>query len=84
MIVLRGVYSKELNFYDGEYGPELEGSLMTIKEYFECVEDHSLMDDDGYGHPVKENKKDTQLHIWPSEVANHIPVDATHIIWYNK
>lgn len=87
MIVLRGVYSKVIETYDtgpDEYGEVPEGAVMSVDEYLECVKNHSLMDDDGYGYPVKNGMKDTQLHLWPSEGRRHIPLDATHVIWFNK
>lgn len=86
-MILRGVYLKEIEMFDtgpDEYGEVPEGALMTVDEYLGSVKDHALIDYDGYGHPVKDMKKDTQLHIYPSEGRNHIPLDATHIIWFNK
>lgn len=87
MYVLRGVYNKAIKTWTpdpNEYDTGCEGDIMTLKEYLECVEEHSLIDDDGHGHPVKDNMKDTQLTLFPSEGDRHIPFDATHVIWYNK
>lgn len=87
MVLLHGVYNKEIETWEpdpNEYDSGCEGELMTVKDYLECVQNYSLMDDDGHGYPVKDNMKDTQLHMYPSEGRNHIPLDATHIIWFNK
>jgi hypothetical protein len=87
MYVLRGVYLKEIETWEpdpNEYDTGCEGDIFTVKEYLEMVKEHSIMDDDGHGHPVKDNKKDTQLTLFPSESDRHIPFDATHVIWYNK
>lgn len=87
MFVLRGSYNKEIKTWTpdpNEYDTGCEGLIMTVEDYIDSVKTNSLIDDDGYGHPVKDMMKDTQLHLWPSEGRNHIPLDATHVIWYNK
>ena len=67
-----------------EYDTGCEGDLMPVVEYLECVKEGLFIDYDGFGHPVKDNKKDGEINIYPSDGALHIPDDATHIIWYNK
>lgn len=80
-ILLRGNYTRECEPLDEEGNGD---DVMTLEDYLDCVKNGSFIDYDGYGHPVKDNKQDTQFDIFPSEGRNHIPLDATHIVWFNK
>lgn len=59
------------------------GDLFSISEFKRDVNSHCLIDDDGYGHPVKDGMMDPSIDVYPSEVSR-IPSDATHIVWYNR
>lgn len=65
-----------------EYKEELTnkdyGDLMTVEEFNIAVEVGFIMDDDGQGYWVKDNKESND------EVFNTQPLDATHVMWYNK
>lgn len=60
-----------------------EDDVYTIDEFRECCESGSFIDDDGYGHPVKDGKADESIDIYPSSLGD-IPSDATHIVWFNR
>ncbi len=63
--------------------PVGEDDVYTIKEFKELCESNALIDYDGFGEPVKDNKADNSIAIKPSNLDN-IPDDATHIVWYNR
>jgi hypothetical protein len=86
-MILRGVYLKAIETWTpdpNEHDTGCEGDLMTVEEYLGNIKSGCFIDYDGFGYPVKDNLKDTQLHLYPSEGRNHIPLDATHVIWYNR
>lgn len=64
-------------------GPCDEDDVYTVKEFIEACDGGSFIDDDGYGHPVKDSMEDISVVIYPSELLL-IPKDATHIVWYNR
>ena len=79
-------YTEDVKFsVTGKYGcgPSDEDDVYTVEEFLEFVRDNCFIDDDGYGHPVKDKKADDSIDIWPSRV-DEIPEDATHIVWYNR
>ena len=57
--------------------------LMTPEEFIEDCECGCFIDYDGYGHPVKDGYEDISIYIYPSALIE-IPLDATHINWYNR
>lgn len=67
-----------------EYNKDLPnyGELIDVKTFSACCCDNNLIDYDGHGHPVKNNKMSNQI-IKPSKFTE-IPEDATHIMWFNK
>ena len=67
-----------------EYTDELSkfGDLMTVAKFRDSVDCGGLIDYDGYGYPVRDGKM-SRTNIYPSE-QHMIPLDATHIMWYNK
>jgi len=67
-------YTDELDFF---------GELLTVKEFVSSCSCGVFTDYDGYGHPVKDKKVCRDIVVIPSMLGN-IPVDATHIIWYNS
>jgi hypothetical protein len=64
-------------------GPAGEDDVYTIDEFKEHCESGGFIDYDGFGHPVKDSKCDPSFIVKPSEIEN-IPVDATHVVWYNR
>lgn len=64
--------------------PEVDDAIMTVEEYLADVEAGGFTDDDGFGHPMKSNQIGGDLFIYPSGGENSIPLDATHIVWYNR
>jgi hypothetical protein len=80
-LILRGKYTEQLHICkDGE----ILGDIMTVEEYLQTIECGGFIDYDGHGHPVKDNMEDANLFIHPSQGDQHIPFDATHIVWFNK
>lgn len=79
-------YTKPVKFSStGNYGcgPNDEDDVYTITQFVELCKSGSFIDYDGIGHPVKDNKSDPTIDIYPSKIEK-IPLDATHIVWYNK
>ncbi len=79
-------YTKKIKFSStNNYGsgPRFEDDVYTIEEFKELCAEHSFIDYDGYGYPVKDKMADTSMCITPSKIYM-IPQDATHIVWYNR
>lgn len=68
------MYNKQLPNY---------GNLMTVQDFIENCKIGGFIDNDGCGHPVKDNMMNDDLIIYPSQRVL-IPKDATHIIWFNR
>lgn len=66
-------YTEELPSY---------GDVMTVENFRNDCRAGYLIDYDGYGHPVKDNKM-AKIRIYPSG-RDLIPADATHILWFNR
>lgn len=60
-----------------------EGTVYPVSQFREMVDDESLIDDDGFGHPVKDGLVDTDVIVSPSAVED-LPEDATHVEWFNR
>lgn len=66
------------------------GDLMTVEEYLAQVESGSFIDDDGNGRAVKDGMVEDwtgnfgENDILPSEGDSKIPLDATHVVWFNS
>lgn len=58
------------------------GDLMTVDEFRGSVACGGLIDYDGYGCPVKDGRE-ANINIYPS-YQHLIPLDATHIMWFNR
>jgi len=57
--------------------------VMPIKEFRDAVNNGLFIDYDGHGYPAKDGKMDRKIVILPSQF--HLcPIDATHIIWFNR
>lgn len=52
--------------------------VMTVQEWQEAVEGGWFNNDDGSGYWVKDGKS------CRDEVFSSLPLDATHVAWYNK
>jgi hypothetical protein len=58
--------------------------IMTVAEFIEDVKSGCLIDYDGWGYYVKDDKK-TNIMIFPSDVKyNAIRKEFDTIVWYNK
>jgi hypothetical protein len=80
------MYDKKVNFsVTGTYGcgPDDEDDVYTVDQFINLCESNMFIDYDGYGHPVKDGLCDRHITIYPSGLHN-IPLDATHIVWYNR
>jgi len=58
--------------------------LLTIDEYLIAVQSNTLIDDDGYGHPIVNDTEIDDIKISPSNLGSDIPEGATYIRWFNK
>jgi hypothetical protein len=66
--------------------------LMTVAEYLTAVDCRGFVDTDGMGSPVKDGMIGRWAHrqpgdwdyISPSGGRDAIPLEATHIAWFNK
>lgn len=63
------------------------GTLMTVEDFKESCADGLFIDYDGMGDMVKDDKivevDAAYPYIYPS-IADSIPADITHILWYNR
>lgn len=59
------------------------GEVMSLSDFLRSCLDKTLIDYDGHGHPVKDNKMAINILVRPSRLIE-IPLDCTHIIWFNK
>ena len=58
------------------------GDVMTVKSFISACVHGAFIDYDGSGQPAK-NGKMADIYIKPSLIGK-IPLDATHIVWYNR
>ena len=68
------------------------GELMTVEEYLAAVDRGSFIDYDGHGEAVRDGL--VARHnpfipgpndpVVPSDRDSKIPLDATHVVWYNR
>lgn len=56
--------------------------VFTIEEWWANINCGAFTDWDGSGCPVKDGKMANET-FFPSDAAD-LPVDATHIAWFNK
>jgi hypothetical protein len=54
------------------------GIPYTLEQFNEAVDEGYITDDDGIGHWVKDGFESRD------DVFNSLPLDATHVMWYNK
>lgn len=59
------------------------GDVMTVALFREYVESGMFIDYDGCGHPMKDGLEAPEVSVSPTAVCL-IPLDATHICWYNR
>lgn len=79
-------YTNKVDFsITGTYGngPKDEDDVYTVEEFINCCKRNAFVDGDGFGYPVKDSKSNPRIVIQPSKLDS-IPVDATHIVWFNK
>lgn len=79
-------YTREIKFSStANYGcgPEGEDDVYTVDEFKSYCGHYAFVDYDGHGYPVKDSKADDHIIIRPSKL-HEIPLDATHIVWYNR
>ena len=62
---------------------DCDAFLMTVDEFQNDARQGFLTDDDGLGFPVKGGMYDSKWYVHPSQLGL-IPLDCTHILWYNK
>jgi len=58
--------------------------MMTVNEFLSRVENSSLTDHDGWGHPIIDRMVYKDIIIFPSETHKNIPEGTTHIMWFNS
>lgn len=64
--------------------PLTKGSIMTLKDFVECVESGGFIDYDGSGNYYKDGKV-TDISIYPSYVKmGKYRKDFDKIMWYNR
>ncbi len=68
--------------YDTPVDPDT-GALYSVKTFRKYVREGWFIDDDGFGHPVRDGRMDRSVTIRPSQVHS-MPADATHVLWYNR
>jgi hypothetical protein len=68
---------------------EKDDDHMTIGEFIDAVHSGLFNDNDGHGVYADYTSKDVwssfDEEVYPSDVySNHIDLQRTHIVWYNK
>jgi DNA polymerase/3'-5' exonuclease PolX len=77
-------------YHDHIFDDDEDREIMTIAEFKAAVEQGGFNDDDGYGALMAND-----LYLYDPKLAGHkrrispsevhlIPLEATHIDWYNK
>ena len=64
--------------YDKAITKQTYGDLMTVEEWNQAVDEGWFITTDGSGYWVKDGKE------CDDEVFSSEPLDATHVMWYNK
>lgn len=59
------------------------GDLIQVIEFIRSCKDGWFIDYDGHGRPVKDGKMAKGHTVYPSKI-DEIPMDATHIMWFNR
>jgi hypothetical protein len=76
----RVTFSSTNNYGNGPYE---EDDVYTVEDFLSLVQTGMFIDDDGFGHPVQNELADVDIDVYPSDPLS-IPLDATHIVWYNR
>lgn len=77
-------FTKKVNLFNLITGKGFDGDIFTIEEFREMCEDGSLIDYDGFGHPINgDGYEDPAWCIIPSR-REELPASVTHIEWFNK
>jgi hypothetical protein len=58
----------------------IDGDLMTIEEYDDCLRDGCIIPSDGVGTYVIDNM---ESDVWASFTVGDHPDWATHVLWFN-
>lgn len=56
--------------------------LVSVKQFLKYIRGEWLINDDGFGHPVKGNKMNTAIKILPSNKGSDIPEGTEKIAWF--
>jgi len=67
-----------------DYNHDIDGDLLEVEDYLEDVKHGGFIDYDGFGYAVRDGMASRELRIYPSDGDRFIPLDATHIDWYNR
>lgn len=81
------LYNRKVKFTKtNQYGcgPDKEDDVYTVKEFRGQVESGGFIDYDGFGYPVKDGFANESITIKPSTLEEDLPIDATHIVWFNR
>lgn len=54
------------------------GDVMTLKEWISTIQEGCIINTDGCGYWAKDG------YMSRDEVFNSPPLDATHVVWFNK
>ncbi len=63
---------------------KVNDEIYTVDAFNDNVVYGNLGDYDGFGHPVFNGLADFSIQLDPSDWEENIPLDATHVVWYNK
>lgn len=59
------------------------GTIFTVEQWKQDVEQGLLVDYDGWGYPVKGDRVAKLKAFHPTEAAM-LPADATHVLWFSR
>jgi hypothetical protein len=78
-VTLRPPYGAYVETLDPE-----DDDRYTVEEFNRMCNQRLLIDYDGYGHPVRNGCMDPHIDVRPSNRNLVIPLDATHVVWFNR
>ena len=70
--------------YKTPVNPSIE-DIMTLATYLDCIKDGNITDFDGTGRAAKDGfRTEGGDALKPSQGLSWVPVDCTHVVWFNK
>lgn len=81
VMIIKSITQEQNQEYDEPIPDYAE--ILTVEEFKLACEAGAYIDYDGYGYAIKNGFMNTNIWIYPSKL-DEIPLDASHICWFNK